>query len=146
MPAIQLRQTDKGGHVLLEWNAIPTARAWFLGSMGGREGKDAAGAGMLRAIACGTEINMAYPPRHSDPAIAWEPDWNVKIRVKSMTTAMMGQEGAGLGAGDGSDLQDMSDAPDPASAGEDAPPAPEPRKKKFGIFDALKEAAKEVVP
>jgi len=52
--------------------------------------KEAAGQGMLRAIAYGTELNMAYPPRPTDPKIPWEPDWNVKIRVKSMTTSMFG--------------------------------------------------------
>ena len=55
--------------------------------------KEAAGQGMLRAIAYGTELNMAYPPRPTDPKIAWEPDWNVKIRVKSMTTTHDGHAG-----------------------------------------------------
>ena len=41
MPEFKLRQTDKGGFVQLEWNAIPTARAYFLGSMGGAEGDGA---------------------------------------------------------------------------------------------------------
>ena len=61
--------------------------------------KDAAAMGMLRAIAYGSELNMAYPPRPTDPKIAWEPDWNLKIRVKSMTTAMMGMEGGMGGMG-----------------------------------------------
>ena len=64
--------------------------------------KEAAGQGMLRAIAYGSDLNMAYPPRPTDPKIAWEPEWNVKLRVKSMTTTMIGMpEGAGMpGAGE----------------------------------------------
>ena len=196
MPEIKLRQTDKGGHVLLEWNAIPNARAYFLGSMGGREDeeatmviwtsselpdsgfglfdyqtnkavdkwlkdkvllppattrcavpKDAAGQGMLRAIAYGTELNMAYPPRPTDPATPWEPDWNIKIRVKSMTTTMMGMEGAedmggmgGMGSAD-----EMSDAPEPGAGQDAAPPADQPKKKKkFNPFDAVKDVVKEL--
>ena len=62
---------------------------------------EAAGEGMLRAIAYGTELNLAHPARPTDPKIAWEPEWNVKIRVKSMSTTMMGMEGAmpGMAAG-----------------------------------------------
>ncbi len=194
MPEIKLRQTDKGNHLLLEWNAIPHARAYFLGSMGGREGeeatmviwtsselpdsgfglfdyqtnkavdqwlkdrvllppattkcavpKEAAGQGMLRAIAYGTELNMAYPPRPSDPTVAWEPDWNVKIRVKSMTTTMIGMEGSG-GMGGATGDEEMSDAPPPAD-GQAAPAAEEPKKKKkFSPLDALKDAVKDQLP
>jgi hypothetical protein len=197
MPEFNVRQTDKGSHVLLEWNAMPTARAYFLGTMGGREGeeatmvlwtsselpdsgfglfdyqtnkavdkwlgqkvllppsttrcavpKDAAGQGMLRAIAYGSELNMAYPPRPTDPKVAWEPDWNIKIRVKSMSTSVIGMDGSGMGGMDAAGEQDeIGDAPAPdAEAG--APPAGEEpkKKKKFSAFDALKEVAKEVVP
>jgi hypothetical protein len=194
MPEIKLGQTEQGNHLLLEWNAIPHARAYFLGSMGGREGeeatmviwtsselpdsgfglfdyqtnkavdqwlkdrvllppattkcavpKEAVGGGMLRAIAYGTEINMAYPPRPSDPAVAWEPDWNLKIRVKSMTTTMIGMEGAeGMGSATGD--EEMTDAPPPAD-GQAAPAAEEPKKKKkLNPFDALKDAVKDQLP
>ena len=184
MPEIKLRQTDNGGSILLEWDAIPNARAYFLGSMGAREGEDAtmvlwtsselpdsgfglfdyqtntavdkwlkekvllppattrcaipkevAGQGMLRAIAYGTEVNMAYPPRPTDPTVAWEPEWNVKIRVKSMTTSMFGM--ADMAGMDGA--EDMSDAPAPTN---DATPAEPPKKKKR--FNPL-EAAKDIV-
>jgi hypothetical protein len=191
MPEIKLRQTDQGGSILLEWNAIPHARAYFLGSMGAREGsettlviwtsselpdsgfglfdyqtnaavdrwlndkvllppattrcavpKEAAAQGMLRAIAYGTEVNMAYPPRPTDPKIAWEPDWNVKIRVKSMTTSMVGMpDMGGMGGAEGS--EEMTDAPEPTG---DAPPAEEPKKKKKFSLDALKDAVKDQLP
>jgi len=197
MPAIALQQAQVAGVTQLTWQALPTARGYFIAAMGGKgdesgDGaemtlwtsselpdsgfglvdyqtnksvdqwlkdrvllppattkcavpKEAAGQGMLRAIAYGTELNMAYPPRPSDPAVAWEPDWNVKIRVKSMTTTMVGMEGAeGMGAATGD--EEMSDAPPPAD-GQAAPAAEEPKKKKkFNPLDALKDAVKDQLP
>lgn len=196
MPEIKLRQTDNGRSILLEWDAIPHARAYFLGSMGGREGEEAtmviwtsselpdsgfglfdyqtnaavdrwlkekvllpptttrcavpkevAGQGMLRAIAYGSEVNMAYPPRPTDPAVPWEPEWSVKIRVKSMTTTMFGMSGGGgLGSmGGAADDEEMSDAPAQAE------PAPAPaeeqgskKKKRFNPFDAAKDIIRQI--
>ncbi len=166
MPAIQVRQQKSPTAVQLSWNAIPHARAYFLGSMGalpgGEQGfmlwtsselpesgfglfdyqtnaavdgwlkdrvllaptvttcavpNEAAGQGMLRAIAYGTELNLAHPPRPTDPKIAWEPEWNVKIRVKSMSTTMMGMEGEMPSMDQGAGAA----APDPAAAPEAAP-------------------------
>jgi len=190
MPEIKLRQTDKGNSILLEWDALPTARAYFLGSMGAREGaettmviwtsselpdsgfglfdyqtnaavdkwlkdkvlltptttrcavpKEAAAQGMLRAIAYGTEVNMAYPPRPTDPKIPWEPDWNVKIRVKSVTSSVFGMpDMSGMGGMD--DGSEMTDAPEPTDA---APATEEPKKKKkFNPFEAAKEVVKQL--
>ena len=182
MPALQLKQSEQPAFVRLDWTAIPAARAYFLGSMGAREGeqntiviwtsselpdsgfglfdyqtnsaidgwlkdkvllppstttcaipKEAAGQGMLRAIAYGSELNMAYPPRPTDPAVAWEPDWNVKIRVKSLTTTMFGMpEGAMPGA------EGMMDAPPPDASQE--PPAEPKKKKKWNPLEVLKDA------
>ncbi len=55
---------------------------------GGGEGRPA----MLRMIAYGSESNFAYPPRPADPKVTWEPEWAVRVRVKSQTMAMLGQE------------------------------------------------------
>jgi len=192
MPELKIKQSAQPGFVQLEWNAIPTARAYFLGSMGALPGgengmviwtsselpdsgfglfdyqtnsavdkwlkekvllpptttrcavpKDAAGQGMLRAIAYGTDLNMAYPPRPTDPKIAWEPEWNVKLRVKSMTTTMMGMpEGAGMPGAEGADSEGMTDAPPPA---EGETPAPTEQKKKKKSWNPL-EILKDVVP
>lgn len=49
---------------------------------------------MLRGIAYGQELNLAHPPRPTDKKIPWEPDWAAKIRVKSLTMVMLGEEGA----------------------------------------------------
>jgi hypothetical protein len=192
MPELKIRQSAQPGFVQLEWNAIPTARAYFLGSMGALPGgesgmviwtsselpdsgfglfdyqtnsavdkwlkdkvllaptttkcaipKDAAGQGMLRAIAYGSDLNMAYPPRPSDPKIPWEPEWNVKLRVKSMTTTMLGMpEGAGMPGAEGADSEGMTDAPPPADG--TTPPADDKKKKKK-TWNPL-EVLKEVVP
>ncbi|QSI78912.1 hypothetical protein [Niveibacterium microcysteis] len=50
---------------------------------------------MLRMIAYGNEASVAYPPRPSDPKIAWEPEWSARIRVKSVTNTMLGMPGMG---------------------------------------------------
>jgi len=52
---------------------------------------------MLRMIAYGGESNFAHPPRPADPKAAWEPEWAVRVRVKSHTMAMLGQEQGGAG-------------------------------------------------
>jgi hypothetical protein len=56
---------------------------------------------MLRAIAYGHELNLVHPPRPTDPKVAWEPVWTVKVRVKSVASTMLGMpsmEGAQRGA------------------------------------------------
>lgn len=54
------------------------------------------GGAMLRMIAYGTELNLAHPPRPADPKIAWEPQWAVKVRVKSVANAMLGMDMGGM--------------------------------------------------
>lgn len=55
----------------------------------------AAGGAMLRAIAYGNELNLVHPPRPSDPKLAWEPQWAVKVRVKSEASTLLGIDDAG---------------------------------------------------
>ena len=55
------------------------------------------GGGMLKLVAYGSELNLAHPPRPKDPKVRWEPDWAVKIRVKSIASAMLGIEGMSPG-------------------------------------------------
>ncbi len=50
---------------------------------------------MLRMIAWGSELNLAHPPRPTDRRIPWEPEWNVRVRVKATTMAMLGAEISG---------------------------------------------------
>jgi hypothetical protein len=97
---------------------------------------------MLRMIAYGSELNLAHPPRPTDPKLAWEPDWSLKVRVKSVAMTMLGMpamEGGG----------DMGALPEDAAAAgtEGAPPAGEEpkKKKKFSLKDAI-DAVKDNVP
>lgn len=73
------------------------------------------GGAMLRMIAYGSELNLAHPPRPADPKVAWEPEWAVKIRVKSVANAMLGV--------------DMGDMPRAGGGNRQAPPADEPPAK-----------------
>jgi hypothetical protein len=45
---------------------------------------------MLRVIAYGNELNLAYPPRPADPKADWSPVWALKLRVKSVATVVPG--------------------------------------------------------
>jgi hypothetical protein len=76
---------------------------------------------MLRLIGYGTELNLAHPPRPTDPKQPWNPQWAVKLRVKSVAQTMLG----------------MPDMGNPGAGANPAqPPAEEP--KKPGALDVLK--------
>ena len=51
---------------------------------------------MLRGIAYGNELNLLHPPRPTDAKLlaAWDPEWSLRVRVKSTAMAMLGQEEA----------------------------------------------------
>jgi hypothetical protein len=53
-----------------------------------------AGGSMVRAIAYGNELNLVHPPRPADAkALAqWNPEWSLRVRVKSTTMTMLGGE------------------------------------------------------
>jgi len=92
------------------------------------------GGAMLRMIAYGSELHLAHPPRPADPKIAWEPDWAVKLRVKSVTSAMLGMDMGGMQRGLGAQ---PSDAADPSAAAEkkkEEPKKLDPVNLLRGIF------------
>ncbi len=41
----------------------------------------------------GPEQHFAYPPRPTDPRIAWKPDWTTRVRFRSTTMFMVGMPG-----------------------------------------------------
>ncbi len=184
MPPIALKQQDQSGATRLDWQALPTARAYFISGMGAKAGgkgdnevemvlwtsseQPEVGFGlmdyqtnsavdrwlkeqvllaprtttctvpkgvftgegaMLRMIAYGSELNLAHPPRPTDPKIAWEPQWAVKLRVKSQTTAMLGMEMPAI----------------PAAAEAEPGRAPAKEEKKPDARDAVKEGVKDVL-
>ena len=67
---------------------------------------------MIRLVAYGSELNLAYPPRPTDPKVRWDPDWAVKVRVKSIAQGLLG----------------MSEMP--GMPGAEAPAAEAPEEKK----------------
>jgi hypothetical protein len=44
--------------------------------------KDVDGA-MLQFMAYGEELNLVHPPKPKDPKQPWNPQWSVKVRLKS---------------------------------------------------------------
>lgn len=180
MPAIALKQQqEQGGATQLSWQALPTARAYFISAMGARENQemviwtsseqpdmgfglldyqpnaaldrwlkeqvllapqttrcsvpkgvfDGSQGAMLRMIAYGSELNLAHPPRPSDVKIPWEPQWAVKLRLKSVASAMLGMDMGDM-------MMEQRGRP---AKGDDADElAKEPPPKKPGVSDVLK--------
>lgn len=92
----------------------------------------AAPSAFIRFIAYGEEANFAQPPRPQDPKVAWNPDWAVKVRLKSTTSSILGEDGM---SGGGSTSGSRSDAP--ADSGGSAPavdPVQEGFKALKGLF------------
>lgn len=82
------------------------------------------GGAMLRMIAYGSELNLAHPPRPTDPKIAWEPQWAVKLRVKSVANAFLGMDMGGM--------QQQGASPSPAGS-----PPPTAEKKQEDKLDPV---------
>lgn len=97
------------------------------GIFAGKDGN--AAAGMLQMIAYGPETNLSWPPKPKDPKVAWDPEWNVRVRTKSTAMAMLGMDfGAAMqGRGDG-------DAADGARQEQ----AEEPKQDKPNVKSLLK--------
>lgn len=55
-----------------------------------RGNDDRGGIASLSMIAYGPETNIAWPPKPADPRQPWDPEWNVRVRTKSTTTAILG--------------------------------------------------------
>ena len=64
-----------------------------------KEVADAAPHAIVQLVAYGPEANFVYPPRPSDPKVAWNKEWQVKVRYRSATGGMLGMEMPGM-AGD----------------------------------------------
>jgi hypothetical protein len=93
---------------------------------------------MLRMIAYGSELNLAHPPRPADPKVPWEPQWAVKVRVKSVTSAMLGMDMGEMQRGAGSRgaaaPAPRPDAPPPAAETKPEEKLPDPINVLKGIF------------
>ena len=65
----------------------------------GKGGRDEAIAA-LNMIAYGPETNITWPERPADPKQPWKPEWNVRVRTKATTSAMLGVDLSGMDEGD----------------------------------------------
>jgi len=92
------------------------------------------GGAFLRMIAYGSELNLAHPPRPTDPKIPWEPEWALKVRVKSVANAMLGMDMAAMQRG--------TAAP---SRPADAPPSAEAKKEPTSSMDEIKKEGVNVL-
>lgn len=179
MPPLALEQAARDGVTDLSWNAIATARAYFVSAMGSNDKEDmvmwtsseladtgfglmdyqtnvavdrwlkekvllaptttscsvpkgifSEHGGMLRLIAYGDELNLVHPPRPRDPKAKWEPLWAVKLRVKAVTSGMLGMSGAAQERGDRQ--RGQGKAADGEAQGQ--PAMPQPMELLKGIF------------
>jgi hypothetical protein len=90
------------------------------GIFAGKDGN--AAAGMLQMIAYGPETNLSWPPKPKDPKIAWDPEWNVRVRTKSTAMAMLGMDfGAAMQGRDDGDDADGARQEQPADPKQDKP-------------------------
>ncbi|MFN3521859.1 MAG: hypothetical protein ACK4YQ_06390 [Phenylobacterium sp.] len=55
---------------------------------------------MVQLAAYGGEANFVYPPRPSDPKVPWKQEWQVKVRYRSATSAMLGMDMDAMMGGD----------------------------------------------
>jgi hypothetical protein len=56
-----------------------------------KEFVDAAPQAFTQLVAYGGEANFVHPPRPADPKVAWNQQWNVKVRYRSATGGLLGQ-------------------------------------------------------
>lgn len=59
------------------------------------------GMAALNMIAYGPETNITWPERPADPKQPWKPEWNVRVRTKATTTAMLGMDLSGMSSDPG---------------------------------------------
>lgn len=88
---------------------------------------------MLQFIAYGEELNIVHPPRPKNPKQPWNPQWSLKVRLKSSgSTPLMvaEQEGEKRGKPSRRPAAQESDGQEPQE--------PRPEKRGGGMFDGLK--------
>lgn len=64
-----------------------------------REVVAAAPQAMVQLAAYGGEANFVYPPRPADPKTPWNQQWQVKVRYRSATSAILGMDMSAMGMG-----------------------------------------------
>ena len=69
---------------------------------------------MVRMIAYGPELNLAHPPRPANPKAPWDPEWTVRVRIKSTGMTVLGMDEQG---GDRSQGKDRGTSPEHETPG-----------------------------
>ncbi|WP_068878673.1 hypothetical protein [Phenylobacterium sp. CCH9-H3] len=87
-----------------------------------KEVLDAAPSAIAQLVAYGGEANFVYPPRPQDPKVTWNQQWAVKVRYRSATGGILGQEMPNMGGGGRGGRAGMPGAP--AQQPQQQPPKP----------------------
>lgn len=69
------------------------------------------GGGMLQFIAYGHDLNLSHPARPKNAPKDWMPDWTAKIRLKSTTMTMLGEDMDKAAAGAAGQGRDYTSQP-----------------------------------
>ncbi|MFT4074010.1 MAG: hypothetical protein QM647_00665 [Asticcacaulis sp.] len=77
--------------------------------------------------AYGGETNFVYPPRPADPKVPWNIAWETKVRYRTSTGGMLGQDMAGMMGAQKGDTSQPQDG--------------KKKKKGFGLGDMIKAGA-----
>lgn len=98
--------------------------------------------GMLQFIAYGEQLDMIHPPRPKDPKQPWEPQWSLKVRLKSTgMTPLMAGGGEGERQGRSAERGKKSPVPRDEATAEQEQPAeekPDAGRRKEGVGDRLR--------
>lgn len=66
---------------------------------------------MVNLNAFGPELNVVHPPRPTDPKVAWDQQYQVKLRLRSYTGSIAGM-GAAMGGAAGAAAREPGTAAD----------------------------------
>ncbi|MFL5295213.1 MAG: hypothetical protein ACJ798_02415 [Phenylobacterium sp.] len=99
-----------------------------------QEAASAARGGLVQLVAYGREANFSYPPRPSDPKVAWNRQWEVKVRYRSATGGLLGESMPQMDGGGGFPRR----GPPRAEGGQPDPsPADAAAARRRGILGGL---------
>lgn len=93
---------------------------------------------MYGITAYGGDTTLSYPPRPADPTVAWNIQWETKIRYRSATGGMLGRD---LGQGMGMRDQTASDSPSSQQTGDQGK-----KKKNSMLGNIIKQGVGSLIP
>ncbi|ESQ74095.1 hypothetical protein [Asticcacaulis sp. AC402] len=97
---------------------------------------------MYNITAYGGETNLSYPARPADPKVAWNIQWTTKIRYKSQTGGLLGQDMGGAGMFGMTGRSEPEDQAPPETTAAD-----KKKKKKNSLFgEIVKQGVGSLIP